>query len=315
MTRPTIPFKPHALRCPTCNQYLPDRCTCNGMSIEQARQTTITLFADNLYSKWGFHDGDILNDAWYALGLSGDRHEVLCQLVEERLLPILPHPVKTERISTCHNPIRVEDEHLEDNSRLSNENTSVDITYQDIRECAVRLSGAIDIEFSSAGLRELAATLVGRTPPVPNLQQRKTIHLLKYAPRDVLNSRAAMIAPNLQQLPKWPPNEELRIEQERLRAFMVGMDFADLEDRLVLIDYSPGLPTVVCSVPRRKIIQHYDSPAGHLAGRVEVWDGDKHIVTISLSGNARQRRRTIRQLKREFTVRQTNAATGETIIR
>jgi hypothetical protein len=66
---------------------------------------------------------------------------------------------------------------------------------------------------------------------------------------------------------------------------------------------------------RPKIIQRYDSPAGPYAGRVEVWDGDKHIVTFSLSGNARQRRRTIRQLKVDFTVRQTNDATGAIITR
>jgi hypothetical protein len=39
MIWPTIPFKPHVPRCPKCNQYLPDRCTCNGMSIEQRRNS------------------------------------------------------------------------------------------------------------------------------------------------------------------------------------------------------------------------------------------------------------------------------------
>jgi hypothetical protein len=37
VTWPTIPFKPHVPRCPKCNKYLPDRCTCNGPSIEERR--------------------------------------------------------------------------------------------------------------------------------------------------------------------------------------------------------------------------------------------------------------------------------------
>lgn len=39
MIWPTIPFKPYVPRCPVCNKYLPDRCTCNGPSIEEIRMT------------------------------------------------------------------------------------------------------------------------------------------------------------------------------------------------------------------------------------------------------------------------------------
>jgi hypothetical protein len=98
--------------------------------------TTITLYAQCLYSKWGFSDGDILQDAVAVLGLNVYHKDVLCQLVEDKLLPVLPYPVKTERISTAHNPIRVADEHHEDPSHAFNVGTFVDVTYDDIRRCA-----------------------------------------------------------------------------------------------------------------------------------------------------------------------------------
>lgn len=98
---------------------------------------TITLYARDLYSKWGFHDGDILQDAVHNLGLQGVRHkDVLCRLVEDKLLPALPYPVKLERIDTCHNPIRVDDRHQYDSSLAFNAGIGIDVTYDDIRRCA-----------------------------------------------------------------------------------------------------------------------------------------------------------------------------------
>jgi hypothetical protein len=58
MTWPTIPFKPHVPRCPVCNKYLPDRCTCNGMSIEQRRNAAplIDEMTDIEFSSAGLRD-------------------------------------------------------------------------------------------------------------------------------------------------------------------------------------------------------------------------------------------------------------------
>ena len=37
------------MRCKTCNQYLPDRCTCNGPSIEQKRNAEAAAMMHNCY--------------------------------------------------------------------------------------------------------------------------------------------------------------------------------------------------------------------------------------------------------------------------
>jgi hypothetical protein len=82
------------------------------------RADSLLLFAVSLCSKWGFADGDLLtSDPYYEwllqdLGVDQRRplfmfqHEVLCDLVEKYLLPLLPVPVTVERVSTSHNPIR-----------------------------------------------------------------------------------------------------------------------------------------------------------------------------------------------------------------
>lgn len=99
---------------------------------------TVTLKADDLYSKWGFGDGDALSDAFdeMNLGYLDLEHETLCLLVEDKLLPILPRPVKTYRIGSLHNPIRVDDDHLKDGSLEANAACSVTVTYEEIRRYA-----------------------------------------------------------------------------------------------------------------------------------------------------------------------------------
>mgnify|MGYP000379000117 FL=1 len=73
----------------------------------------INLPSEDLKSKFGFHDGDILysycdqhdlDDLWKNVGVK----DVLCLLVERHLLPLLPG-VRTYRICSIHNPIRAED--------------------------------------------------------------------------------------------------------------------------------------------------------------------------------------------------------------
>lgn len=73
----------------------------------------INLPSEDLKSKFGFHDGDILysycdqhdlDDLCKNVGVK----DVLCLLVERHLLPLLPG-VRTYRICSIHNPIRAED--------------------------------------------------------------------------------------------------------------------------------------------------------------------------------------------------------------
>jgi len=73
-----------------------------------------TLDADSLLSKWGFGDGDALNDWWWdnydEEPPFGD-HEMLYALVVAHLLPKMREAgwdVELVRISTIHNPVRAE---------------------------------------------------------------------------------------------------------------------------------------------------------------------------------------------------------------
>ena len=81
----------------------------------------ILLDADGLNSKFGFGDGDGLDDALEEMGVpwQSDRdyylpnhHEILARVVERLVVPKLDLPDGAEvyRIGTCHNPIRLRDE-------------------------------------------------------------------------------------------------------------------------------------------------------------------------------------------------------------
>lgn len=80
----------------------------------------VILRVEGLFSKWGFVDGDALDDFLYDGGLFelepnnwqhelaefGFAHALLIRIVETKLLPLLPRKIETRRISTHHNPIR-----------------------------------------------------------------------------------------------------------------------------------------------------------------------------------------------------------------
>lgn len=80
----------------------------------------VILRAEGLFSKWGFVDGDALDDFIYDGGLGalapdnwnhelaefGFAHALLIRVVETKLLPLLPRKIETRRIGTHHNPIR-----------------------------------------------------------------------------------------------------------------------------------------------------------------------------------------------------------------
>lgn len=76
----------------------------------------VTLFADGLASKWGFCDGDVLDDVvmdWMDQGLiepkgymAFDEHALLVAAVRRWLLPVIKAKVDVYEIGTIHNPIR-----------------------------------------------------------------------------------------------------------------------------------------------------------------------------------------------------------------
>lgn len=75
---------------------------------------TATLSAVSLLSKYGFSDGDVLDDLWWDhhdeyLPGQGAHHKLLYRLVTERLVPLIEaagHAVEVEFIETFHNPVR-----------------------------------------------------------------------------------------------------------------------------------------------------------------------------------------------------------------
>lgn len=77
-----------------------------------ANVPTLTLFSDELFSKWGFNDGDMPDDVCdhldeiYPVWPILDWHKILVRLVKEHLLPILEQHVELVEICTNHNPIR-----------------------------------------------------------------------------------------------------------------------------------------------------------------------------------------------------------------
>lgn len=73
---------------------------------------TFLLDAESLCSKWGFGDGDALDDWWwdtYDEDPAVDTHELLHALVIAYLIPAIReagHDVVLERVETIHNPVR-----------------------------------------------------------------------------------------------------------------------------------------------------------------------------------------------------------------
>jgi len=71
----------------------------------------ITLYAEDLWRKFGFRDGDILGELLDDLGIHvDDEHRLLEAIIHKHLLPALHEPVEVGYIHTCHNPVRVEND-------------------------------------------------------------------------------------------------------------------------------------------------------------------------------------------------------------
>ena len=117
----------------------------------------LTLYADCLLSKWGFHDGDE-PDFWLDWcdeqgvdynARGWDWHTTLRRLVREHLAPKLDQRVELVDIETIHNPIRAEtvdgvevDWYADSLIMLTPEH--VDIPFSEVLRvaCAVQLANA-----------------------------------------------------------------------------------------------------------------------------------------------------------------------------
>jgi hypothetical protein len=88
--------------------------------------TTIRLRAVDLFDKWGFGDGDVLDDlmfdngidpsVWTFDGVTGGGYEhrqtfescLLIAVVREYLVPAIPRPFGVHRTYSAHNPVRAD---------------------------------------------------------------------------------------------------------------------------------------------------------------------------------------------------------------
>ncbi|OGR27283.1 MAG: hypothetical protein A2139_07810 [Desulfobacca sp. RBG_16_60_12] len=90
----------------------------------------VYLNSDSLFSKFGFCDGDVLDDWMFShtrehtfdlkavpgssVGYFGFEHALLIRLVRKYLLTVAPRPIRTYTIGSIHNPIRAEDDETND---------------------------------------------------------------------------------------------------------------------------------------------------------------------------------------------------------
>jgi len=65
------------------------------------------LYTAGLLSKWGFGDGDVLDDMIFdSLGGGVDYSKTLIKVVREFVVPKIKNKIELQEIGTIHNPIR-----------------------------------------------------------------------------------------------------------------------------------------------------------------------------------------------------------------
>ena len=97
---------------------------------------TLNLHAQSLASKFGFMDGDIVSLFCEENNIESeikdkDSHEVLIKLVRKHLLPLVSH-VEVFEISTMHNPIRCEDEFIDE---MRQSDAQVEVGIEEVLQC------------------------------------------------------------------------------------------------------------------------------------------------------------------------------------
>jgi len=109
----------------------------------------VYLNSDSLFSKFGFCDGDVLDDWMFSrtsehtfdlkavpgssVEYFGFEHALLIHLVRKYLLPAAPRAIRTFNIGTIHNPIRAEEDEAQDFF------VEVRLTYEQVEAEAVLL--------------------------------------------------------------------------------------------------------------------------------------------------------------------------------
>lgn len=97
---------------------------------------TLHLHAQSLASKFGFMDGDIVSLFCEENNIESelkdkDSHDVLIKLVREHLLPLVSH-IEVFEISTMHNPIRCEDDFIDE---MRQSDVQVEVGIKEVLQC------------------------------------------------------------------------------------------------------------------------------------------------------------------------------------
>ena len=97
---------------------------------------TLHLHAQSLASKFGFMDGDIVSLFCEENNIESeikdkDSHDVLIKLVRKHLLPLVSH-VKVFEILTMHNPIRCEDDFIDE---MRHSDVQVEVGLEEVLQC------------------------------------------------------------------------------------------------------------------------------------------------------------------------------------
>lgn len=97
---------------------------------------TLQLHAESLASKFGFMYGDIVSLFCEENNIESeikdkDSHDVLIKLVRKHLLPLVSH-VEVFEISTMHNPMRCEDDFIDE---LRQSNVQVKVSIEEVLQC------------------------------------------------------------------------------------------------------------------------------------------------------------------------------------
>lgn len=97
---------------------------------------TLHLHAQSLASKFGFMDGDIVSLFCEENNIESelkdkDSHDVLIKLVRKHLLPLVSN-VKVFEILTMHNPIRCEDDFIDE---MRHSDVQVEVGLEEVLQC------------------------------------------------------------------------------------------------------------------------------------------------------------------------------------
>lgn len=94
------------------------------------------FYPNSLLSKWGFHDGDILDDIAWDNKIEVD-HDALIRIVKKYVIPKIKNKIKVFEIGTIHNPIRAESVDGKDIDCYNGSDIKLDPEYVDVEDSII----------------------------------------------------------------------------------------------------------------------------------------------------------------------------------